>query len=85
MELSTILVIVSAVLTGIGAFFGVKSELVKRKLNEAKILLKEAVDVFTVAVEAVGDNKITVEEAEAIKKEVQEMIAALKVLTGKTE
>lgn len=83
MELSTILIIVSAVLTAIGGFFGVKSELVKRKLREAKDLMKEAVDVFTVSVEAVGDNKITEEEAESIKKEVQEMIAAFKILLGR--
>jgi len=83
MELSTILIIVSAVLTAIGTFFGVKSELVKRKLREAKDLMKEAVDVFTVSVEAVGDNKITEEEAESIKKEVQEMIAAFKILLGR--
>ena len=83
MELSTILIIISAVLTAIGGFFGVKSELVKRKLREAKDLMKEAVDVFTVSVEAVGDNKITEEEAESIKKEVQEMIAAFKILLGR--
>jgi len=84
MELSTILIIVSAVLTGLTAFFGTKSELVKRKLNEAKNLLKEAVDVFTVSVEAVGDNKITEDEAEQIKTEVKEMIVALNKLLGKT-
>jgi len=85
MDLQTILIIVSAVLTAIGGFFGVKSELVKRKLNEAKNLMKEAVDVFRVSVDAVGDNKITMEEAESIKKETGEMIDAFNVLIGKSE
>ena len=85
MDSSTILLIVSAVLTAAGAFFGVKSELVKRKLKEARNLMKEAVDVLSVASDAVADNKIDSVEAEAIKKEVQEMIGAFKVLVGKAE
>lgn len=85
MDSSTILLIVSAVLTVAGTFFGVKSELVKRKLKEARSLMKEALDVLTVANAAVADNKISSEEAAAIQKEVQEMIGAFKVLVGKTE
>ena len=85
MDSSTILLIVSAVLTAVGSFFAVRSELVKKKLKQAQKLMKEALDVLTVANDAVADNKISEVEAAAIQKEVQEMIGAFKVLIGKTE
>jgi len=85
MDSSTILLIVSAVLTAVGSFFAVKSELVKKKLRQAQKLMKEAVDVLIVSNDAVADNKITEVEASAIQKEIQEMIGAFKVLIGKAE
>lgn len=83
MELNTILIIVSAVLTGAAALFGFKFDAVKKKLSQFKDLVKEGTDVITTAVDAVGDNRITEEEAQAIKKEALEMIAAFKILIGK--
>jgi len=83
MDSSTILLIVSTALTIIAGFFGVRSELVKKKFRQAQKVMKEAVDVLTVANDAVADNKIDAVEAASIQKEVQEMISAFKVLIGK--
>ena len=55
----------------------------KGKLADAQNLVKEGYDVVRVAVEAVGDDKITKEEAQAIKKEALEVVAAFKKLIGK--
>lgn len=83
MDLTTILVIVSGVLTLAAAILGTKFTKVKQKLVELKDVFKEGVDVITVAVQAVNDNTITSEEAEAIKKEALEAVAAFKKLIGK--
>ena len=83
MDLQTILFIVTGILTVAGTFFGVKSELVKTKLNQVKDVMKEATDVMIVAAAAAADNKISLEEGEQIKKETLEMVGAFKVLIGK--
>lgn len=55
----------------------------KNKLVQIKNLIKEGADVVLVAVEAVGDDKLTTEEIAAIKKEAQEAVAAFKALIGR--
>jgi hypothetical protein len=83
MDLDTILMIVSAVLAIAATIFGAKFDAVKKKFTQVKDLVKEGTDVVQVAVDAVADNNITPEEAEAIKKEAQEVIGAWKALIGK--
>jgi predicted metal-binding transcription factor (methanogenesis marker protein 9) len=83
MDLDTILMIVSAVLAIAATIFGAKFDAVKKKFAQVKDLVKEGTDVVQVAVDAVADNNITPEEAEAIKKEAQEVIGAFKALIGK--
>jgi len=83
MDLDTILMIVSAVLAIGATVFGAKFDAVKKKLSQVKDLVKEGADVVQVAVDAVADENITPEEAEAIKKEAQEVIGAFKALVGK--
>ena len=83
MDVNTILMIVSAVLALAATIFGAKFDAVKKKLTQVKNLVKEGTDVVQVAVDAVADNNITAEEAEAIKKEAQEVIGAWKALIGK--
>ena len=55
----------------------------KGKLSQIKALVKEGYDVIQVAIDSVADDKITKEEAEAVKKEAQEFTAAFKALIGK--
>jgi ribosomal protein L7/L12 len=83
MTLETILIIVSAVLTGAAALFGFKFTNVKKKFKQIVTLVKEASDVLSAANEALGDNRIDKAEADKIKKEITEMIGAFKVLIGK--
>ena len=83
MDLDTILMIVSAVLAIAATIFGAKFDAVKKKFTQVKDLVKEGTDVVQVAVDAIADNNITPEEAEAIKKEAQEVIGAFKALIGK--
>ena len=82
MDSNTILVIISAVLTGAALLFGGKYAIVKTKLNQLKAVAKEGAEAVKVCVDAVADDKITPEEFAAIKKESGEAWAAIKALLG---
>jgi len=80
MDLQTILTIISIAL-GLGAtLFGVKWVAAKGKLSQLKGVVKEGYDVVKVAVEAIDDDKVTVEEVAQIKQEAAEFGAAVKLL-----
>ncbi|HDY66593.1 MAG TPA: hypothetical protein ENH85_02250 [Candidatus Scalindua sp.] len=80
MDVGTIISLVFGVLTIVFGGFWLKG---KNKLVQIKNLIKEGADVVLVAVEAVGDDKLTTEEIAAIKKEAQEAVAAFKALIGR--
>lgn len=83
MDITTILTLVSIVL-GLGAtLLGGKWLIAKNKLGQFKTVVKEGIDVVTAAIDAVEDDKITVEEINEIKMEVAEFKAAGKILLSK--
>ena len=83
MELETILTIVSIAL-GLGAtLLGGKWLLAKGKLNQLKNVVSEGYDVVKAAVDAIEDDKVTVEEINQIKQEAAEFRAAVKLFFGK--
>jgi hypothetical protein len=74
MEQGIILTIVSALLGGAALIFGGKLEIVKRKFNQVKVLLKEAYEVvgkinavLSKISEILEDKKITPEEVVEFK------------------
>ena len=69
MELETILFIVSGFMTVTAAVFGVRYRKVKTALKETK-------EAVVVIINAVEDNKVTVEETESIVKETKEAAVA---------
>ena len=75
--------IVSTVLGVVAVVFGGIWAQAKGKLAEAKTLLSEGVDVLEAVTTALGDNKLSKEEVEAIKKEGLEFVGAWKKLIGK--
>ena len=80
MEVSTIITLVFAALATIFGGIWLKA---KGKLKQIKDVIKEGADVVIVAVEAVGDDKLTAEEIASIKKEAKEAVAAFKALIGR--
>lgn len=82
MDTNTILVIISAVLTGAGLLLGGKYAIIKTKFNQLKVVAKEGYEAVKVTIDAVADDKITPEEFTAIKKESGEAWAAVKALLG---
>lgn len=81
MDIGTIITLVVTVVATVFGGFWLKS---KGKLAQVKTLLKEAVDIVTVAVDALDDNQVTSEEIENLKLQVSEFKAALKALLGKS-
>lgn len=69
MELETILFIVSGAMTVVATLFGVRYAKVKTALKETK-------EAVVVIIDAVEDNKVTVEETESIVKETKEAAVA---------
>ena len=69
MDLQTILFLVSGGLAIISTLFGVKYAGVKKALNETK-------EAIVVVIDAVEDDKVTVDETNAIVKEFKEAVAA---------
>ncbi len=69
MELETILFIVSGVLTVVSTLFGVG-------YAKVKVALKETKEAIVTVIDAVEDDKVTVEETEAITKETKEAAQA---------
>jgi hypothetical protein len=80
MEVSTIISLVLTVVATIAGGFWLKA---KGKLAQVKTLVKEAVDIVTVAVDALEDNAVSNEEIDNLKLQVTEFKAALKALLGK--
>jgi len=80
MDIGTIITLVMSAVAALAGGFWLKA---KGKLGQIKDLIKEGADVVIVAVEAVGDDTLTKEEIEAIKKEAGEAVAAFKALIGK--
>ena len=80
MDIWTIVSAVLGLLAIVGGGIFLK---VKGKLGEARNLLTEAVEVVTVAVNALDDNKITPDEVARIKKEALEVKTAWKKLLNK--
>jgi hypothetical protein len=81
MDVGTIISLVLGVVTVLFGGFWLKG---KNKLVQIKNLVKEATDVITVSVGALDDDKLSADEIAAIKKEAKEVVAAFKVLIGKT-
>ena len=77
MEVETILTIVISIVALVAGGFWLKA---KGKLNDIANVLKEGKDVITSAQSALADDKITKEEKELIKKELAELVGALKQL-----
>ena len=69
MELETILFIVSGAMTVVAALFGVRYAKVKTALKETK-------EAVVVIIDAVEDNKVTMEETADIVKETKEAAVA---------
>lgn len=84
MEMETILTIISAVLGVVAIAAAAWWAKAKNKLNDVKVLAKEAVDLVQVAVGALDDDKITKDEVESIKKEAQDVKSAWRSLIGKS-
>ena len=82
MEVSTIISLVLTVLATVAGGFWLKA---KGKLKQIKTLVKEAVDIVTVAVDALEDNAISNDEIENLKVQVSEFKAAFKALIGKVD
>lgn len=80
MDIWTIVSAVLGLVSVVAGGFWLKA---KGKLTQIKSLVKEGYDVIQVAIDSVADDKITKEEAEAVKKEAQEFIGAFKALIGK--
>lgn len=80
MDVGTIISLVLGIFTVVFGGFWLKA---KGKLGQIKNLIKEGADVVMVAVDAVGDDKLTAEEIASIKKEAKEAVAAFKILIGK--
>ena len=77
MEIETIITIVISIVALVAGGFWLKA---KGKLADIVALLKEAKDVITAVQTALADDKISKEEKEAIKKEYDELVGALKQL-----
>lgn len=82
MDISTIITLAITVIAALAGGFWLKA---KGKLGQVKTLLKEAVDIVTVAVDALDDNNVSSDEIANLKTQVTEFKAALKALLGKTE
>ena len=80
MDVGTIISLALGIIAAVAGGFWLKA---KGKLVQIKNLIKEGADVIVVAVDAVGDDKLTPEEIAAIKKEANEALAAFKILIGK--
>jgi len=80
MDISVIISLVLTVVATVAGGFWLKA---KGKLSQVKTLVKEAVDIITVAVEALDDNQVSSDEIENLKLQVTEFKAALKALIGK--
>jgi len=79
MEQGMLLTIISALLGGAALLFGGKLEIVKRKFNQVKVLLKEAYEVvgkintvLNKISEILADKKITPDEITEFKVVLQE-------------
>ena len=98
MDLQTILIIVSALLSGVVMLFGGKLQIVRTKFTQVKTLLKEAYEVvgkintvLNKISEIMADSKITPDEIAEFKAVLQEFknelldvkVAFLKLI-GKT-
>jgi hypothetical protein len=80
MELEVIITVVISVITLVAGGLWLKA---KGKLSQIAKVVKEAWDVIEHVRLALEDDKITKEEKEAIKKEVDELKGAFKALIGK--
>ena len=80
MDIGTIITLVMTAIAALAGGFWLKA---KGKLGQIKDVIKESADVVIVAVEAVGDDTLTKEEIESIKKEAKEAVAAFKALIGR--
>ena len=69
MDLQTILFILSGVLTVVSTLFGVRYTSVKKALKETK-------EAFVAIIDAVEDDKVSVEETQVIAKETKEAVGA---------
>ena len=80
MELEVILTVAISVITLVAGGLWLKA---KGKLAQIVTVVKEAYDVIEHVRLALEDDKITKEEKEGIKKEVDELKGAFKALIGK--
>ncbi len=80
MDVGTIVTLVLAAFSALAGGLFLKA---KGKLTQIKNVIKEGADVVIVAVNAVGDDKLTTEEIADIKKEAKEAVAAFKALLGR--
>ncbi len=71
MDIGTVAIIVTGILTVLGTFFGFK-------YNKVKKALKESVDVGLAVVIAYQDDKVSAEETDKIIAEAKEAYAAWK-------
>ena len=79
-DVGTIVSLVLGIVAAVAGGFWLKA---KGKLAQVRDLIKEGADVVNVAVDAVGDDKLTPEEIESIKKEAKEVVVAFKALIGR--
>jgi hypothetical protein len=80
MEIHTIITVALSVITLVAGGFWLKA---KGKLAQIVTLVKESWDVLEHVRKALEDDKITKEEKEIIKKELDELKGAFKALIGK--
>ena len=80
MDISVIISLALTVIATVAGGFWLKA---KGKLKDVKNLLKEGIDIITVAVDALDDNQVSSDEIENLKVQVAEFKAAFKALLNK--
>ena len=77
--------IITIVMTGITAFFGVFWKKIKDKLSKVAIMAKEIFEAVDSIDKSMADDKLTKEEIAKIKKEIQDVQKAFKELIKKSQ
>ena len=83
MELQTILIIISALLTVLATVFGGGLKKAKDKLKALVTLFKEIWELVGKLSAALEDNTVTPEEVTELRKEANDVKLAFKALIGK--